>query len=183
MPPYKISFDVILKRRITKEDLELTARAIKERNPGYDRVFISYFIAGTRQAETRDDGHWGSSHWEGNKVSLMPGPSEQELLRRRHVRGPAAPKGSKIVGRWFVADDLIGGHIVIYEHNGAFFAHQQYHDGTGKPAHVARQSHKAGTAYREEGTYDYFVVTDSGDLQFWDGAQAVPHEKSERIRQ
>lgn len=174
----KVSYDVILKRRITKDELEQLARAIKAKHPYTERVFIGYFIAGTAQAKPpRHDGHWGSSHWEGNQVRLVPGPSEADIAARRKAKGPPVPDGAKVLGRWFVPGGY-GGHVVIYTKDGKTYLHQRYHDGSGTPDEVTARKHKAGTAYREPGGYDYFVVTRAGDLELWDNSGKLPHDKS-----
>lgn len=174
----KVSYDVILKRRITKDELEQLARAIKAQHPNTERVFIGYFIAGTAQAAPpRHNGHWGSSHWEGDQVRLVPGPSEADVAKQRAAKGPPVPDGATITGRWFIPG-VYGGHVAIYDTDGKTYLYHRWHDGNGSPAEVASRKHKAGTAYREEGTYDYFVVTRAGDLELWDNSGKLDHEKS-----
>ncbi len=180
IPPHKISFDVILKRRITKDELEKIARAIKAQHPNYDRIFIGYFIVGTAQAKTRINGHWGSSHWEGDKLHLMPGPSETDIAKRRAAMGPPVPDGAEVVGRWFVPGSY-GGHVAIYKKDGKAYAHQLYLDGSGTPSEVVAQKHKSGTAYKESGSYDYFVVNKAGNLEMWDKSGRLEHDESVKV--
>ncbi len=178
----KISYDVILKRRITKNELRKIAESIKAQHPNTERVFIGYFIAGTAQAKTRIDGHWGSSHWQGNRVQLLPGLSDDDVQKQRRAKRPTLPEGGKVLGRWFVPGGY-GGHVVIYKKDGKTYLHQRYHDGSGSPSIVSVGSHKAGTAFREDRAFDYFVVTPTGDLEFWDNSGKLNHEKSIRTTQ
>jgi hypothetical protein len=171
--PYKVSFDVVLKKRIKEPELEVIARAIKDQNAGYERVFIGYFIAGTN----RDSGYWGTSHWEGDTVRLVPGPSEADIEKWRSAAGPSVPEGAKVLGRWFIPGGS-GGHVVIYEQGGKTFVHQRFHDGSGTPSVVVTRKHKAGTAYNEANTYDYFVVTNDGNLELWDNSGPLGHDAS-----
>lgn len=179
IPPLKVSYDVILKRRITKDELEKIARSIKTQNQGYERVFIGYFIAGTPQALTRNEGYWGSSHWEGNNVRLVPGPSDADEEVQWTSKSLTVPEGSTVHGRWFIPGNY-GGHIVIYSNKGNTYVHQRLHDGSGSPEMAYPRKHKSGTAYRLEGMYDYFVVTDGGELELWDRSGRLPHERSVR---
>ncbi len=174
----KVSYDVILKRRITKVELEQLAHAIKTKHPYTERVFIGYFIAGTELAKPpRHSGHWGSSHWDGDKVRLVPGLSEADFEARRAAKGPPIPSGAKVVGRWFLPGGP-GYHVAIYKKNGVTYLHQLYHDGSGSPAVVTAYKHRAGIAYREKGIEGDFVVTPGGDIELWDSSGKLDHDKS-----
>jgi hypothetical protein len=118
----KASFKIRLNEKLSEKDIETIAQDLKNRNPGFKRYFISYYLP----SMTLGDVAWATSHFNPNlsvKIQGISNEAEVELKTRVTIEG-------EVVGKWFDDRPFVESTLIIYRQNTVYKLRQTYRDGS-----------------------------------------------------
>lgn len=158
----KLSLDVRLKKKVSKEQLKQLALTLKERDhKPYERIFICWYLQGMEIGA----GAWATTHFNPNLEVRILGltiEEEKELTVSDENR-----KGF-VLGKWF--DNSIDGKYTLMNNNGVI---TMYIDFTDKSTHeeemiesfqsnLLRYDDKDGNDFGE-----YYLIDKNGELSIY----------------
>ena len=98
-PPIKLSIDVRLPHRVTKEELQVIAEVIRQEHGQYDRVFVSYWLPGMVEGQ----GAWATTHFAPEmEVRILGSDMQTESTLVSLAKQNDSSK--EYVGQWKASD-------------------------------------------------------------------------------
>jgi hypothetical protein len=155
-PPVKATVEVRLENKITTEEIESVAMAIRESLRGdFRRIFITYYLPKMKVGA----GAWATSHWNpGLEVHVlgMALDEEQDLLSEKG-------ETQNRIGRWLDETPSVSSVIELVENHGAIEMRQRFKDGSDRVVRVTKVDEKYILAQGE-----YLRINSQGRLEWYD---------------
>jgi len=165
LPGIKVSLDVRLSERVTRERLIEIAKEIRSQpNNQEPRTFICYYLPGMQIGH----GAWATSHFDPELNIGIFGTTKEE--QERLSQEASLPVAENVIGRWMDNETGFPGVISLLKEDGKLFLTQTFKDGSKGKYEMVVYSVVGQTRYRwkDRPTSDYLVITATGDLAHGD---------------
>ncbi len=159
----KVVVNLNLREKISENELKKIAKKIRkfEDKDKYDKVWIFYFLEGTKE----NSGAWATTHFSPElEVKILGATAKEEEQSKEKIN---SVKG-KIIGKWY-EEQYTSSSIVIYKENGKIYAKTIFKNGQEMIENLEEKKVDIGTKYfdKENGQGEYFIVLKNGDLGFF----------------
>lgn len=159
--PYRRTVDVRLSARVSENDLALLAAHIRDVDPDYERVFISYYLPGMEVG----GGAWATTHHNPELEVKILGGSAPEA---RNTAGRATEEGV-IQGRWRDNRPYVSGEYLLIEDEGELRIEHRFDQGGQLVHRVVESPSPEGRRFDvQAGGDEFYILTSDGELQLWD---------------
>lgn len=161
----KISIDVKLDKRVSKEYLQDFALYLQNNEPiKYDRMFISYYLPGMIKSK----GAWATTHFNPDlKVEILGiSIEEEEALQKK-----SNSNQDKIIGEWLYEAPYVGAKYTFIKRNDKIVMIIKYKDGSGSEKEMIqkKQSGKVRFEEKKPNVYgEYYMIEKSGNMGVYD---------------
>ncbi len=162
----KVSLEVRLSRRVTKQELTDLAHGLWKQNEGnqHERTFILYYLPGMEVGA----GAWATTHFNPDlEVKIQGSSIEQD----RQFRKTAASFEGDVVGKWMDETPFAGGTLVIFQEGETVKLERTYLDGSSDIRELVERKVDGETRYSKAGANafsEYYVIDGGGNLRLFD---------------
>lgn len=158
----KRTVQVELEQRITTQEIEKIAKEIFALDSEkYERTFIIYFIKKENMGMA-----WATSHFDPTLDVKILGSTADEHQKLNTVQVKVE---GKIIGQWRSTWGFET-TMVMYEHKNKMWFKHILSDGSSTDADELikiNKNNKKGFAIKDDEHNEYYVINQSGDLEFW----------------
>ncbi len=112
MRSIKLSIDIRLEQKVSKDFLQKLALKLRQEEPiKYDRMFITYYLPDM----TPGSGAWATSHFNPNlKVEILGTTIEEE----KALMSKPKDSSGEIIGEWLDESPYVGAKYTLLKRNG-----------------------------------------------------------------
>ncbi len=145
------TFYVRLRKRISKDQIELIGGKIKKDNPTHNSYWIFYHLPKMRVG----NGAWAKSEIESSHSIEFYGATLADAKKMLS----APPPDGKVLGKWF--REIAGGYlIIIFQQKDTIKIRRVYKDGSSKDEVIK----KRGQKLYDDDSDEYFKIEKDGSL-------------------
>ncbi|MBS1572502.1 MAG: hypothetical protein JST62_08935 [Bacteroidetes bacterium] len=159
----KVVVNIELTEKIKERELNKIAKKIRkfEDKDKYDKIWIFYFINGTKEGS----GAWATTHYSPDLEIKILGATAKEEEKSKNTLDNVQ---GEIIGKWY-EEQYTSSSIVLYKKNGIIQAKTIFKNGQEMFETLQEQKVSNGTKYfdKNNGQGEYFIVLKSGDLGFY----------------
>lgn len=159
----KVVVNIELTEKIKEKELKKIAKKIRkfEDKDKYDKIWIFYFIKGTKEGS----GAWATTHYSPDLEIKIIGATAKEEEKSKNALDNVQ---GEIIGKWY-EEQYISSSIVLYKNNGLIQAKTIFKNGQEILETLEEQKVSNGTKYFDKNNVqgEYFIVLKSGDLGFY----------------
>jgi hypothetical protein len=169
MRSIKLSIDIRLEQKVSKDFLQKLALKLRQEEPiKYDRIFISYLLPGM----TPGSGAWATSHFNPNlKVEILGWPIEEE----KALMSKPKDLSGEIMGEW-IDESPFGAKYTLLKRTGKIIMIRKFKDGSGSEEEMIQKKQSGKLRFEEKGGNDfgeYYLIESNGQLAIYDNAGLI----------
>jgi hypothetical protein len=160
----KRTVDVVLKEKISEEDLKKVALEIKNSDSkNYEKIFIGYSLQSDKIRKNKNG--WATTHFNPNlevKVIGLNLKDEHTLIQKTKN---SVNSNRKVIGLWI--DDRIGYSTIFFNTEGKLFMEKLFYDGSDSTDEMIIDENKKIKSRVASGNSEYFVINKKKELESW----------------
>lgn len=159
----KVVVNIELTEKIKERELNKIAKKIRkfEDKDKYDKIWIFYFINGTKEGS----GAWATTHYSPDLEIKILGATAKEEEKSKNTLDNVQ---GEIIGKWY-EEQYTSSSIILYKKNGIIQSKTIFKNGQELLETLEEQRVSNGIKYfdknNEQG--EYFIVLKNGDLGFY----------------
>lgn len=165
IPNLKKSIDVILSKRITKNELVSLAHKIGDADHKiYDALFISYIL---KKKSKEFAQVWANTNFTPNlKVEILGLTIDQV----KFLKNFKFNQQGKVLGMWLREIPSVGDKLILFRKNKKTYFWSVYTDGSNESEELTKIKYKKKIIYKQKGNEErneYYTINKKGDLELW----------------
>ena len=175
VPNVKLSIDVRLDKKVTKEFLKKIAIKLRnDESKKYERTFILYFLPGMKT----DTGAWASTHFDPKlevEILGMTIEKEKELKKDK-----SSNSSDIIIGKWLDETPFASGKYTILKRKEEYIVTCKYLSGSTSEEIVIKSMYYGKSKFVEldNSAGEYYLIEKNGKLSIYDDMGIIVTMKS-----
>ncbi|HUW06999.1 MAG TPA: hypothetical protein VMW01_12135 [Williamwhitmania sp.] len=153
----KCNIEIVLKEKISKEQLTIIANKLRETRKSYDKLWIFYNLEGTKTGS----GAWATSHFTPDLNVEIGGTTAEEDKKLN-----ATKVDGRVIGKWQDTRPYAGCFMTLYEKNNKIFMNQAFSDGSSSDDEFIKKTINGNTRYelKQNKHNEYYIIETNGNL-------------------